>query len=138
MLSLIKYLFVLQVFAVGTTAPAEPIEFRCINRLFLKKEIHLRLEDNQWSVVDSNQSECPLDVVIPKKNSWLWFDADTDASTYCSANTKLRTRPKRQIMYIALSKSLQNHEDGYAQIEVDNSFAEYGTETIKTVLDCRK
>lgn len=114
----------------------------CSNNLFVSKPVQLHLDSEELLNLFNASMNCFFEEVDEKsRNSfkdWKFYEPVEMFDPNCSMATKLAKNKERRVLQVVLSPKVVRGEEGFIKVVVDNSSAEYGTSTIKTLLKCFK
>ena len=118
---------------------ANSLIMHCDNNDFLVQPIALSLNHNGLSynslsiVKDENFPACELTLSQEAKST---FHPTNPESENCSLANLSRSNQQREIISVELLKNTSQGLSGYLKIELDNSFADYGPNSLKSFLYC--
>lgn len=117
----------------GQTLFAQERIFHCSNQSFLVGSLELRLFEGELSVVRDSSAEACL---LSEKDHGV-FTVVNPESDNCFLMNLSRPDWERGLISIELRDELFRGRAGYMKVELDNSLADYGPETLKSFLYCR-
>jgi hypothetical protein len=140
-----RVILIASVFALlgfQTSASPAQLEYVCTNQAILRQPITLVLTPQGPLVADQSLGalceyrQTASDFADSQYQGWVEWEALPSSGDPCLFSTKMREPQNRLFLRVRTSPQVLLGEEGFVQVAIDNSMADYGPIQVKTFFKC--